>query len=225
MNRPYIICHMMMSLDARIDCKMTESLKGTEDYYKTLDSFDTFTHVSGRVTAETELGCIGKYQYKEEDSINKETFYKDKDSKGYEIIMDTKGTLLWNNQENEEVPILVLTSEKANKKYLENLKNNHISYVVSGKNKIDLKRSVEILFKEFNVKKMVVVGGGHINASFLNEGLLDEISVLLGAGIDGRKGMISVFDGLNSNKEVTQLKLEDVKVFKSDAVWLKYKVQ
>ena len=119
----------------------------------------------------------------------------------------------------------MLTSEKANKKYLENLKNNHISYVVSGKNKIDLKRSVEILFKEFNIKKMVVVGGGHINASFLNEGLLDEISVLVGAGIDGRKGMISVFDGLNSNKEVTQLKLEDVKVFKSDAVWLKYKVQ
>ena len=139
--------------------------------------------------------------------------------------MDTKGTLLWKNQENEEVPILVLTSEKANKKYLENLKNNHISYLVSGKNKIDLKRSVEILFKEFNVKKMVVVGGGHINASFLNEGLLDEISVLVGAGIDGRKGMISVFDGLDSNKEVTQLKLEDVKVFKSDAVWLKYKVQ
>ncbi len=225
MNKPYVICHMMTSLDGRIDCKMTESLKGTENYYETLDSFDTFTRISGRVTAETEFGCIGKFKYKENDSINKESFYKFKENKGYEVVIDTKGVLLWNDQEKEEVPILVLTSEKANKEYLEYLKNHHISYIVSGKESINLKRGLEILFNEFNIKKAVLVGGGHINGGFLNEGLIDEISILIGAGIDGRKEMGAVFDGLNNNKEVTNLTLLDVKAFKSGAVWLKYQVK
>ena len=37
MNKPYIICHMMTSIDGRIDCAMTSQLKGVEAYYKTLD--------------------------------------------------------------------------------------------------------------------------------------------------------------------------------------------
>ncbi len=28
MNKPYIICHMMTSVDGRIDCAMTEQLPG-----------------------------------------------------------------------------------------------------------------------------------------------------------------------------------------------------
>lgn len=30
MKKPYIICHMMTSLDGRIDCAMTSKLKGVE---------------------------------------------------------------------------------------------------------------------------------------------------------------------------------------------------
>ena len=28
MNKPYIVCHMMTSVDGRIDCAMTEQLPG-----------------------------------------------------------------------------------------------------------------------------------------------------------------------------------------------------
>ena len=38
MNRPYIICHMMTSVDGRIDCAMTEHLPGVQEYYDTLDA-------------------------------------------------------------------------------------------------------------------------------------------------------------------------------------------
>lgn len=43
---------------------------------------------------------------------------------------------------------------------------------------------------------MGIVGGPAINTGFLDAGLLDEISILMGAGIDARREMPSVFDGL-----------------------------
>ena len=33
MNKPYIVCHMMTSVDGRIDCAMTEHLPGVQEYY------------------------------------------------------------------------------------------------------------------------------------------------------------------------------------------------
>lgn len=33
MKKPYIICHMMTSVDGRIDCAMTEHLPGVQEYY------------------------------------------------------------------------------------------------------------------------------------------------------------------------------------------------
>ena len=70
-----------------------------------------------------------------------------------------------------------------------------------------------------------VVGGPKINTAFLEAGLLDEISLLVGAGIDGRGSMPAVFDGLAMQHDVTKLKLIDVKKFDSDAVWIRYQCQ
>lgn len=55
MKKPYTICHMMISIDGRIDCAMTSKLHGVDDYYTTLDEIKVPTTVSGRVTAELEM--------------------------------------------------------------------------------------------------------------------------------------------------------------------------
>lgn len=52
--------------------------------------------------------------------------------------------------------------------------------------------------------------------------ILDEASILIGAGIDGSGGMTAVFDGLPMERPVTPLKLTDVQQFSSGAVWLRY---
>ena len=46
MNKPYIVCHMMTSVDGRIDCTMTEHLPGVQEYYDTLDALDAPTRIS-----------------------------------------------------------------------------------------------------------------------------------------------------------------------------------
>ena len=55
MQKPFIVCHMMMSVDGRIDCRMTEKNKDVDEYYETLKALDTPTTLSGRVTAQLEL--------------------------------------------------------------------------------------------------------------------------------------------------------------------------
>ena len=72
---------------------------------------------------------------------------------------------------------------------------------------------------------MGVVGGAAINTAFLDAGLLDEVSILVGAGIDGRGCMASVFDNLGKDHLLIRMKLTDVRRFDSDAVWLRYKTR
>ena len=224
MNKPHIICHMMTAVDGRIDCAMTEQLPGVQEYCSTLDSFDAPTRVSGRVTAELEMALPGRFSSKVSMPLGKEAFHKAAAADGYEVVVDTHGTLLWEDQADAQRPILVLTSENVSQEYLDYLTGKHISWIACGKEHIDLKRACEILADDFGVERMAVVGGGHINAGFLAEGLLDEVSILIGAGIDGRGGMSAVFDGLPMDRPVTPLKLEQVQPFESGAVWIRYRV-
>ena len=215
----------MTSIDGRIDCAMTGQLKGVDEYYKTLDELDTPSRLSGRVTAELELALKGKFNPKNNEPIGKESFSKKKESKDHEIIVDTKGTLLWDDDSKYDRHHLIITSEKVTKEYLEYLDSKKISWISCGKDKINIEKSMEILSKEFNVKRLAVVGGPLINSSFLDAGLLDEISILIGVGIDGRKGMPGVFDGFTMDHPITtKLKFKEVKSFDDGAVWIRYTV-
>lgn len=173
MNKPYIVCHMMTSVDGRIDCAMTEHLPGVQEYYDTLDALDAPTRISGRVTAELEMALPGKFEAKTAEALGKEAFSKAADAKGYEIVVDTRGTLLWGESAEDERPLLILTSEQVSKEYLAYLNGKHISWIACGKEHVDLKRACEILAAEFDVKRAAAVGGGHINAGFLAAGLLE----------------------------------------------------
>ena len=222
MKKPYIICHMMISIDGRIDCAMTSKLRGVDDYYTTLDEIHVPTTVSGRVTAELELAEPGAFVPKNPEIYGQEGFSKKADAAGYEVIVDTHGKLLWPDAAGMSKPYLIITSENVTKDYLDYLDHRHISWIACGKEHVDLARAVEILAGPFAVERMGIVGGPKINTAFLEAGLLDEISLLVGAGIDGRGGMPAVFDGLAMEHDVTALKLLDVKKFDSDAVWIRY---
>lgn len=63
-----------------------------------------------------------------------------------------------------------------------------------------------------------------INGAFLQAGLLDEVSLMIGGGIDGRAGMAAVFDGIKqADYPPTMLTLNDVERM-GNTVWLRYGV-
>jgi len=220
--RPYIICHMIESLDGRIDCAMTEKIEQGDEYYTTLNALDCDSVLSGKVTSVMHY-ATGEFASKGK-SIGRTAWHKAVDSCGYEIIADTHGSLCYDEAISEGKNRLILTSEQATDDYLDYLQTQGISYLAVGKERIDLHRAVELLSEHFGVKRLAVCGGGNINGSFLREGLLDEISMLIAPGIDGRKGMTTSFDGGAMDIEPTLLSLQSVERM-GDSVWIRYTIK
>lgn len=221
MKKPYIICHMMTSIDGRIECEMTGQLAGVDDYYTALNELNAPTSISGRVTAELELALPGKFEGAKE-TIKQKCFSKKTDAASYEIICDSNGTLLWPKTDDTEKPYLILMSERASKEYLAYLDEQNISYIVCGQDKIDLIAAMEILATNFHVERAAVVGGPTINTAFLEAGLLDEISLFIGSGIDARASKATIFDGLAESHPIVHLNLMDVTKYDSGTVWIRY---
>ena len=220
--RPFIVCHMMESLDGRIDCAMTEKLAGSEEYYSAIKELEIPTVIFGRVTAEMEVTSEPPFSGDAGEPLGKEAVHKAENAEGYTVVADTRGTLGWREGKADGRPLLILLSERVGQNYLRYLESKGISYIATGKERIDLARAAEILYSGFGVQRLGVEGGGTVNAGFLAAGLLDEISIILAPGIDARCGMRASFDGLPPGSEPVRLKLLSAKSFDDGALWLRY---
>lgn len=213
----------MSSVDGRIDCAMTAEIDKTDAYYQALDHLKFDAVLEGRVSRQMHYALSEPFKASNPAPIGKEKFYKAHSASHYDIAIDTHGSLKWPHDASA-INLLVITDELCPQEYHEYLTANGISWIACGKKGIDLRRSVEILAEDFGVKRLGIVGGGHINGAFLQSGLLDEVSVMIGGGIDGRAGMAAVFDGIKEkNYPPTMLTLNDVERM-GNTVWLKYTV-
>lgn len=227
MKKPYIICYMMTSVDGRIDCDMVGQLAGVEDYYPLLDELGLQSSVSEKTTAQLELAEQGEFVPKNNSPLGKETVSKKADcTNGYTIVADTKGTLLWKNDSQYEQPHIIITSKQVSKEYLSYLDEQNISYIVTGDDKIDLPAACEVLKEVFKIERLGIVGGPAINTAFLDAGLLDEVILLIGSGIDGRASFPPVFNRADNGQTTpTPLKLVEAKTYDSGAVLIRYKTK
>ena len=235
---------MMASLDGRIDCDMTEQIDDTNHYYEALEQLACPSTLEGRKTLEMHYAQPGTFQGTEPYKDAGHQIYKAVESDGYAIGVDTSGTLLWGDDTTEQFgrPLLMILSEWASQEYLDYLRSKHISYITIGREAeiedaempadikgyhspaIDLKAAMEILRRDFNVQRLAVVGGGHINGSMFDLGLIDEVSMMYGFGIDGREGMAAAFDGRPKNHKPVRLKFKSVEEH-DGIVWMRYLVK
>lgn len=223
MKRPYIICHMVASIDGRIDCSMVDKISGDE-YYETLEKLNCPTQLEGRVTMEHYSAAKEPFVAHDSTPVGKSSVHKAVESKHYIIAVDTRGKLRWPAAQIDGVPLLCIVSEQVPQEYLEMLRNQGISYICIGHDSIDLSSAMEILHREFGVERLAVLGGGHINGGFLEAGLIDEVSLLLAPGIDGRKGQTVLFDGIaDMGRMPVKLSPLGVEQFENGTLWIRYK--
>jgi 2,5-diamino-6-(ribosylamino)-4(3H)-pyrimidinone 5'-phosphate reductase len=223
--KPYVICHMASSVDGKIDGSALSSVMADGEYEATGAKLKGDAWICGRTTMQQHFAQRKPFVSASKKAAGPRPVFVARRAKSYAISVDTLGKLRWSGCDLDGDHLICIVSEKAPGDYLDMLKEKKISYVVSGKSSVDLKKAVDLLGKHFGIRTLLLEGGGHINGAFLEAGIVDELSLLLFPGIDGRHEVPAVFDGVSeSKKKAVPLKLMSVKQCESDTLWLRYEV-
>ncbi|WP_339315123.1 hypothetical protein [Paenibacillus sp. FSL R10-2734] len=163
MDRPYIICHMLTSLDGKIIGDFLEEERAAyfiDEYERIHDRYGCRAWICGRITMEENftLGHSLELTQKHTPSIPRTDFIAKKDAATYVVAVDPSGKLGWtknyisegSNNRTEDHIIEVLT-EQVSDAYLTHLKNLGISYIFGGKESLNFTLVVNKLKQFFSI--------------------------------------------------------------------------
>lgn len=223
--KPYVICHMMSTIDGRIDGEALRSLGELDDYEVTGEELEGDAWICGRTTMQQHFADDEAFVSKTNRPAGPQPVHVAQRADSYAIAVDTSGKLKWSSSDLDGDHIICIVSERAADDYLAMLRGVGVSYIVAGSQAVDLARSLELLYEHFSIRMLLLEGGGHINGGFVEAGLVDEISLLIAPGIDGRRGLPTVFDGIDaSNQKVVALRIKAVEQRGNDVLWIRYLV-
>lgn len=238
MDRPYIFCHMMTSLDGKIMGDYMETPQGSaagEVFYNIAFGENPFYHhqgwLSGRVTTDDNFTFYKKPVLDENASIVPEgDFLAQPDFGMFYVSIDPNGKLGWENSTLHYVDttahVIEVLTEQASNSYKTFLRKLGISYIIAGKTELDYELLLSKLKEKFHIETLMLGGGGVLNWSFLQAGMCDEVSIVLAASADGSPDTPPLFqakEGLSKNIPI-DFSLKEATVKDGDSVWLRYTV-
>ena len=223
-TRPYIICHMASSIDGRIDGDALRRIMRSGEYETLHSKLGGNAWICGRTTMQQHFAEDQLFVSVTNSPAGPQPVHVAAHrAESYAISVDTTGKLMWMSNDLSGDHLICIVSERVPTDYLSMLREKEISYVVAGESSVDLLKAVQLLGEHFGIRTLLLEGGGHINGAFLQAGLIDEVSLLLLPGIDGRRQIPAVFDGVASpNHTATPLKLKSVEQREGDALWIRY---
>lgn len=222
---------MMTSVDGKIlgekwgDNEQVQVL--TKSFEQTHEALGIKSWVVGRTTMEKDFTHYAKPVYKTVDApIGREDYVANAKAASFAVAIDGQGKLGWESADMLGEHVITVLTESVTDGYLAHLKDIGVSYIFAGKTEINLHTAVEKLQQLFGIETLMLEGGGHLNGSFLNEGLIDEYYQILLPLADGRVATTSVFEIEEKNRrfDATLLKLKEVKRMNNDIVLLHYAV-
>jgi riboflavin biosynthesis pyrimidine reductase len=223
--RPHIICHMLSSIDGRIDGAVLKGVYSDDEYEITGDALNGDAWICGRTTMQQHFAEHGEFVSKSRKIAGLQDVFVARRAESYAISVDTLGKLLWTSDDLDGDHLICVVSQQAPEDYLVMLREKGISYIVAGERQVALDVAVSLLTEHFGIHTLLLEGGGHINGAFADAGLVDEVSLVLVPGIDGRKGIPTLFDGMSlSTQTAVPLRLKSVEKRKNDALWIRYDV-
>ncbi len=224
-RRPYVICHMLPSVDGRIVTRRWKLDNATREYERTAATFAADAWIIGRVSMEPYAGKARVPVRKAGTPIAREDFVATHDATSYAIAIDPSGKLTWSAADIDGEHVITILTESVPDDYLAFLQARGVSYLFGGKSEIDLHDVLRKLRAHFGIKRLLLEGGGKINGSFLAADLIDELSVLVGPVADGSVGTPTLFDVDDRRAPARNLKLLSMEKRSGGIVWLRYKVR
>ncbi len=223
MKRPYIVCHMVMSIDGKVTGDFLfepKCAEATEIYYRINREKKSNGFICGRVTMEESFTGgwypdLSKYKPVHHAPGVKMDFIPSDLSGFYAVAFDTNGKLGWKSNRIADpdgdpgydgAQIIEVLSENADERYLGYLEEVGIPYIFAGEKSIDIELALFKLKSIFGCETLLLEGGSEINGAFQRAGAVDEISLVITPQIAGKesKPLFSESIGMNFKLEKSE---------------------
>ena len=232
MDRPTVICHMLMALDGRIDGSFfsaPETAPALRKYGEVRKFYDCNAVIYGTTTMAEGYADGFVSELPETDvTFPREDHLGDSDVKNYIVSLDGEGVLRWHGKYLEKkgrpkAHVIEVLTEKVSDSYLDYLHGFDISYIFAGEETIDCALLLRKLKAHLGIDRVMLAGGGITNQAFAAAGLIDELSIVLAPTADGDSGCASLFEtGGFSPAVPAAFSLKSVERIENDTLWLRY---
>lgn len=235
MERPHIICHMVTSLDGKVTGKFLgkDEYQGLiEHYYRIHREYGANGFLCGRITMEGSFPqpSVPLTEY-EGPAVDRNDFIAEK-AAFYAVAADPHGKLLWNDRaisDSDEgydgAHIIEVLTEQVADAFLAHLRSKGVSYIFAGEDTLDLKQAVQKLKSSFGIEKLLLEGGGIVNGSFLEAGLIDEISLVVIPATETSEQAIALFQTgryTAASLKPTAFQMKTAEKLSNGGLWLTY---
>jgi riboflavin biosynthesis pyrimidine reductase len=233
--RPYIIGHMSTSIDGRLHpSRFTSPAKGISrdvlrgHYERVHDQFGADGWIVGRMTM-SEMAKATERQIKDAPEVARRALVAGHNGRKLAIGIDPSGRVHYGKDNIGGDHVVAVLGEEVSDAYLAELREDGVSYVFAGPKDYDLPRAMGEIAALFDVKTLLLEGGGRINGAFLKHSLIDEFSTLIHPAIDGVFGALSIvdYDGTAGDHPGAgqSLRLTHCETLEGGMVWLRHAVE
>lgn len=233
MDRPFVVCHMLSSLDGKIDGEFFADPKcrtALAEYGKLRGFYNCQATLYGTTTM---IDSYSDGMIWELPGISacygKEDYIASSDVSNYIVSIDTKGVLKWSSNYIEKkgrpkAHVIEVLTEEVSEDYLAYLRELEISYIFAGKDQFDPGLLLCKLKEKFSIERLMIAGGGMINWTFLQAGMIDELSLVIAPMADGSNTAVSIFEKSDFflGGRPVGFTLKEIKQIESDSLWLRY---
>jgi 5-amino-6-(5-phosphoribosylamino)uracil reductase len=224
--KPYVICHMCTTIDGRI---LGERWPGGIDSGKLFETTANTFGIKAWLVGTTTMREFSSRDFTLKSAgqqIERIDHVAEPKARSFAIGTDTKGVLRFKRGEVGGDHVVVLISELVSNDYLAHLRAAGVSYLFSGRDRLDLRKALRKIGSALGIRKLLLEGGGIFNGAMLKAGLIDEISQVIVPVVDGGTNVASLFDipGPAPRKAAAALRLIKHRKLAGGIQWHRYRV-
>lgn len=234
MKRPYTICHILSALDGKITGEFmgtSAAMHAGVEYARIRTAYQAEAWLYGTVTTK-EFTNGRKPVLKEISEVPEGDYVADDHAELYYVSLDTCGEIGWESGTfrkagRPDAHVIEILTEETSAAYRGYLRERGVSYILAGKETLDAEVAVEKLYRYFGIKTLLICGGGTVNWTFLQQGCVDELSLILAPAADGDPNTVTVFERSEylPNSVPVEFELKNVEKLQENGVRLVYTVK
>ncbi|MGY0799432.1 dihydrofolate reductase family protein [Lysobacter sp. A286] len=238
MDKPYVVIHTHTSIDGNLDIMDLPEFREASRQYQELSlspekqQLDVQGYLNGKTSTQDNITHYRKPELDENAApVPEGDYVAVSDAPMYYLSIDARGELAFedNTFGYGGIPshVVEVLTEQASNAFKDFLRKKKISYIVAGKDQIDYELMLDRFYNLFHIKRMMVGGGGTLNWSFVQNGLVDEVSVILAPIANGDPAAHRFFAAKEPYTAVkeTAFKLESVEELEHGTLWIRYSIK